>query len=75
MVHTTESASVIPRTEVPEVPDMRAHFAEAEDKNVFVLDTSTALKYLGGKAMVTVPPLGISVTVVKLKEIGFELIV
>ena len=68
VVHTRVSALMTPRTAVPVTPAVRTHVAVAVTPvpvTVFALEESTALKYLGGKAIVIVPPMGTAVTVVK----------
>jgi len=63
-VQTKVSALVTPRTAVPVTPAVRAHVAVPPPVSVLALEESTALKYLCGKAMVMVPPMGTAVTVV-----------
>ena len=66
MVQTTKSAFQIPSTEALAVgsPAVRTH----EPKSVTLVEESTALKYLGGRAMVILPPTGTAVAGVKPKD-------
>jgi len=68
VVQTTVSAPAIPSTVTVEVPTVSTHLAVAATPvpvSVLALVGSTALKYLFGKAIVILPPIGTSVTVVK----------
>jgi len=70
VVQTMVSAPDSPRTDIPEVPAVSTHLAVAATLvpvSVLALVESTALKYLDGSAMVTFPPIGTAVTVVKPK--------
>ena len=67
VVQTRVSASAIPRTGVSVTPAVSTHVAVAAvpvPTTVLALVESTALKYLGGNAMVIFPPMGTGVTVV-----------
>ena len=54
---------------------MRTHVAVPPPVSVLALEESTAVKYLGGRARVILPPTGKGVAVVKLNVIEFLLLV
>ena len=65
VVQTTVSALATPRTAVPVTPAVSTHFAEAAATLLViwrVAEESTALRNFCGKAIVTLPPIGTTVT-------------
>ncbi len=67
VVQTTVSALDTPRTAVPETPAVSTHLAEAAATTGSwviwrVAEESTALRNFAGKAIVTLPPIGTTVT-------------
>ena len=75
VVQTTVSAPLMPRTGTPATPTVSEHLAVVDtvdpaEVQVIVLVASTALKYLGGRAMVILPPIGMAVAVTKPRVIA-----
>ena len=63
MVQTSASAFEIPSTETLGLPAVRTHVAVPPPVSVLALEELTAVKYLGGRARVILPPTGTAVAV------------